>query len=233
MHCFTGDDSVNDYRYLTSLVHHFGAHIIHGGYLSVWHLSLDHGLPTVKIVSSFCDHVIFLIIIHIRFPIHWPWNCTCHRHVSGGHHGYKFDGEWTASTIGFRAITLLLASNVRQNIGRVIPLCLLLTSNMRQNIGRVIPLCLLLTSNVRQNIGRVIPLCLLLTSNVRQNIGRVIPLCLLLTSNVRQTLVGWYPYVYSLHLMCAKTLVGWYPYGRERTLLNMLSVGRGHDDIHY
>jgi hypothetical protein len=122
MHCFTGDDSVNDYRYLTSLVHHFGAHIIHGGYLSVWHLSLDHGLPTVKIVSSFCDHVIFLIIIHIRFPIHWPWNCTCHRHVSGGHHGYKFDGEWTASTIGFRAITLLLASNVRQNIGRVIPL---------------------------------------------------------------------------------------------------------------
>ena len=179
MHCFTGDDSVNDYRYLTSLVHHFGAHIIHGGYLSVWHLSLDHGLPTVKIVSSFCDHVIFLIIIHIRFPIHWPWNCTCHRHVSGGHHGYKFDGEWTASTIGFRAITLLLASNVRQNI------------------------------------------------------GRVIPLCLLLTSNVRQTLVGWYPYVYSLHLMCAKTLVGWYPYGRERTLLNMLSVGRGHDDIHY
>jgi hypothetical protein len=197
MHCFTGDDSVNDYRYLTSLVHHFGAHIIHGGYLSVWHLSLDHGLPTVKIVSSFCDHVIFLIIIHIRFPIHWPWNCTCHRHVSGGHHGYKFDGEWTASTIGFRAITLLLASNVRQNIGRVIPLCLLLTSNMRQNIGRVIPLCLHLTSNVRQ------------------------------------TLVGWYPYVYSLHLMCAKTLVGWYPYGRERTLLNMLSVGRGHDDIHY
>ena len=197
MHCFTGDDSVNDYRYLTSLVHHFGAHIIHGGYLSVWHLSLDHGLPTVKIVSSFCDYVIFLIIIHIRFPIHWPWNCTCHRHVSGGHHGYKFDGEWTASTIGFRAITLLLASNVRQNIGRVIPLCLLLTSNMRQNIGRVIPLCLHLTSNVRQ------------------------------------TLVGWYPYVYSLHLMCAKTLVGWYPYGRERTLLNMLSVGRGHDDIHY
>lgn len=41
--------------------------------MSVMHLSHDHCLLTVKITSSFCDHAIFLTIMHSMLPIFGPY----------------------------------------------------------------------------------------------------------------------------------------------------------------